>query len=135
MKKLQQSKKEYPPGAILVQSSTYHSWPYPALMYKRGTWAAIDLIFTLDDIPMTFMGEQEGHAFREQTTNFYTTQVSTDAKLLDPTRQTVTKLRKLTRSDSIIQQREDIGFGFNTYETLHQQLINNSPSKLTKADI
>ena len=44
-----------PEGAILVQSSSGQVWPYPALLYGRGNWSAIDLLFTLPDVPMTFM--------------------------------------------------------------------------------
>ncbi len=53
-------------------STTSHIWPYPALLYKRGLWAAVDLFFFLPDIPMTFIGEYEGHAFRTKTTNIFT---------------------------------------------------------------
>lgn len=30
------------------------------MLYKKGTWSAVDLFFMLPDIPMTFIGEQEG---------------------------------------------------------------------------
>ena len=65
-------RKNQPAGSIVAQSTTSHSWPYPALLYKRGTWAAVDLIFFLPDLPMTFIGEQDGHAFRTKTTNIFT---------------------------------------------------------------
>ena len=61
-----------PEGAILVQSSSGQVWPYPALLYGRGNWSAIDLLFTLPDIPMTFMNEIDGEAYRVQITNVYT---------------------------------------------------------------
>ena len=54
---VEENKKAYPSGSVVIQSTTYHAWPYPALIYKRGTWAAVDLFFLLNDIPMTFMGE------------------------------------------------------------------------------
>ena len=60
-----------PEGAILIQSSSGQSWPYPALLYGRGNWSAIDLLFTLPDIPMTFMNEIDGEAYRVQITNVY----------------------------------------------------------------
>ena len=60
-----------PEGAILVQSSSGQAWPYPALLYGRGNWSAIDLLFTLPDIPMTFMNEIDGEAYRVQITNVY----------------------------------------------------------------
>ena len=36
-------------------------------MYERGTWAAIDILFFMPDIPMTFMREINGDAFRIPT--------------------------------------------------------------------
>ena len=61
-----------PEGAIIVQSSSGQMWPYPALLYGRGNWSAIDLLFTLPDVPMTFMNEIDGEAYRVQITNVYT---------------------------------------------------------------
>ena len=49
-----------PNGTILMQSSTSHSLPYPAYLYGKGTWAAIDILFFMPDIPITFMGELDG---------------------------------------------------------------------------
>ena len=66
------SRKFNPVGSLMIQSTTSHCWPYPALLYKRGTWAAVDVFFFLPDIPMTFIGEQDGHAFRTKTTNIFT---------------------------------------------------------------
>ena len=60
-----------PYGAMLVQSSSGQVWPYPALLYGIGNWSAIDLLFSLPDIPMTFMGEIDGEAYRVQITNVY----------------------------------------------------------------
>jgi hypothetical protein len=86
-------------------------------MYKRGTWAAIDFFFLTQDIPMTFLGEQEGQAFREKTTHFFsTTQMAQVVQLHDPTRKQERKLRKMKRADSFIKE-DDMGFGYNTYQT------------------
>ena len=63
--------KELPKGALLIQSSSGQVWPYPALLYGRGNWSAVDLLFTLPDIPMTFMDEIDGEAYRVQITNVY----------------------------------------------------------------
>ncbi|MBR6133851.1 MAG: glycogen/starch synthase, partial [Bacilli bacterium] len=63
--------RELPDGALLVQSSSGQIWPYPALLYGRGTWSAVDLLFTLPDIPMTFMEEIDGEAYRVQIVNVY----------------------------------------------------------------
>ena len=62
-----------PEGAILVQSSGGLIWPYPALLYGRGNSIAIDLLFTLPDVPITFMNEIDGEAYRVQIINIYTT--------------------------------------------------------------
>ncbi len=65
-------KKFMPKGSILIQSTTSHIWPYPVLLYKRATWPIVDLFFLLPDIPMTFIGENDGEAFRSKTTNIFT---------------------------------------------------------------
>ena len=65
--------KGLPEGAILVQSSSGQIWPYPALLYGRGNWAAVDLLFTLPDVPMTFMNEIDGEAYRVKIVNVYET--------------------------------------------------------------
>ena len=53
-----------PEGTILLQSSTAHSWPYPAYLYGKGTWAAVDILYFMPDVPITFMGEVEGEVYR-----------------------------------------------------------------------
>ena len=63
--------KELPEGALLIQSSSGQVWPYPSLLYGRGNWSAVDLLFSLPDIPMTFMDEIDGEAYRVQITNVY----------------------------------------------------------------
>ena len=63
--------KDLPKGALLIQSSCGQVWPYPALLYGRGNWSAVDLLFSLPEIPMTFMDEIDGEAFRVQITNVY----------------------------------------------------------------
>jgi starch synthase len=40
-------------------------------MFKKATWAFIDLIFFLPEIPMTFIGEQDGKAYRTKTTSIF----------------------------------------------------------------
>jgi starch synthase len=118
----EQSRKNYPAGSILVQSTTYDAWPYPALIYKRGTWAAVDLFFLLGDIPLTYMGEIEGHAFREKTTNVFsrmTKQADAEVPLQDPSKQKVQ--RKMKRRNSYYQSQDtDLGFGYNTHSYLQQ---------------
>ena len=63
--------KDLPEGALLIQSSSGQVWPYPSLLYGRGNWSAVDLLFCLPDIPMTFMDEIDGEAYRVQITNVY----------------------------------------------------------------
>jgi len=41
------------------------------MLYKRGTWAAIDLLFFLPDIPMTIIGEREGKATKVKSVNIF----------------------------------------------------------------
>ena len=47
-----------------MQSSTSHALPYPAYLYGQGSWAAIDTLFFMPDLPITFMGELDGDVFR-----------------------------------------------------------------------
>ena len=58
-----ETRKFLPEGTILLQSSTAHSLPYPAHLYGRGTWAAIDILYLMPDIPITFMGEIDGEVY------------------------------------------------------------------------
>lgn len=60
----EESKLCLPEGSVVIQSSTAHSWPYPAYLYGKGTWAAIDVLFFLPDVPITFMGELDGEIYR-----------------------------------------------------------------------
>lgn len=68
---LEENNEFLPEGALTIQSSCGQVWPYPALLYGRGNWSAIDLLFSLTDIPMTFMDEIEGEAYRVKITNVY----------------------------------------------------------------
>ena len=87
--------KDLPEGALLVQSSSGQVWPYPALLYGRGNWSAVDLLFSLPDLPMTFMDEIDGEAYRVQITNVYE---SKDNKSND-----ITGGRLKTRSKSLLK--------------------------------
>lgn len=55
-----ETRRFLPEGTILLQSSTAHSLPYPAHLYGKGTWAAIDVLYFMPDVPITFMGEVDG---------------------------------------------------------------------------
>ena len=63
--------KDVPKGTVFIQSSCGFVWPYPSLLYGRGNWAAVDMLFTMSDVPMTFMGEIEGESYRVEITNLY----------------------------------------------------------------
>ena len=56
--------KFMPEGSILMQSSSSHNWPYPAYLYGKKAWAAVDVLYFLPDIPITFMDEVKGDVFR-----------------------------------------------------------------------
>ncbi len=64
--------RSLPEGAIIIQSTTHHSWPNPALLFKRGAWSFIDLMFMFPHIPMTFMGELDGYGYRCKTLDMVT---------------------------------------------------------------
>ena len=59
-----QSHLQVPEGTIMIQSSTTHTWPYPAFLYGRGSWAAVDVLYFFPDLPITFNGEITGEVFR-----------------------------------------------------------------------
>jgi starch synthase len=72
IKKWHESNRKFmPEGAIQLQSSSAHVWPYPAYVYGRGTWAAADILFFMFDIPVTFMGEIEGEVYRIGQTGLF----------------------------------------------------------------
>lgn len=48
----------------MLQSSTAHQWPYPAYLFGKGTWAAVDILHFLPDVPITFMNEVQGDVYR-----------------------------------------------------------------------
>jgi len=60
-----------PEGSYLIQSSSSHIWPYPGLLYGRGAWSAVEVLFMMPDIPMTFMGEIYGQVYRRNITSVY----------------------------------------------------------------
>ncbi|KAL4507061.1 hypothetical protein ABPG72_001854 [Tetrahymena utriculariae] len=123
-----------PQGSFVIQSTTYHTWPYPALLYKKGTWAAVDLFFTLCDIPMTFIGELDGHAFKIKTTNIFSqvrieqnNESETDLTTIKETEEDPNYIQEVQRKEkkrqSIIQIESQLflsdegqGFGWSGYE-------------------
>ena len=72
MKKFHTESHQFlPEGSILIQSSTTNVWPYPAYLYGKATWAAVDILHFMPDIPMTFMNEIDGEIFRIGTTQVF----------------------------------------------------------------
>ena len=59
-----ESRLHLPEGTILLQSSGAQNWPYPAYLYGKGAWAAVDILYFLPDVPITFMGEVDGEVYR-----------------------------------------------------------------------
>lgn len=53
-----------PEGALMIQSSCPASSPLPTLMYGRGSWPAVDILFLMPDIPATADGETRGESYR-----------------------------------------------------------------------
>ncbi len=97
----EQTHRLLPKGSIVVVSTTAHSWPYPALLYKRGVWAAIDLYFSIQDIPMTLIGETEGHVYRPHTLNVY---------------ESTRKGSKFTSNDRNLEELDRINSGLFKFE-------------------
>jgi len=71
-----ETRRFLPDGTILLQSSTAHTLPYPAYLYGKGTWASIDILYFMPDIPITFMNEIEGEVYNISQTNIYQHEMS-----------------------------------------------------------
>lgn len=56
---------------LLIRSTCGHSLPYPALLLGRATWPAVDLLFLLPGMPLTFQDEATGASYRLDVTNVY----------------------------------------------------------------
>eukprot|EP01113_Clastostelium_recurvatum_P041896 TRINITY_DN6726_c0_g1_i2.p1 TRINITY_DN6726_c0_g1~~TRINITY_DN6726_c0_g1_i2.p1 ORF type:complete len:1859 (-),score=472.99 TRINITY_DN6726_c0_g1_i2:78-5654(-) len=52
--------KRYPPNTPVVSPLCSHVLPYPVKMFDQAAWSAIDLVYFLDSVPMTFVGEFNG---------------------------------------------------------------------------
>eukprot|EP01113_Clastostelium_recurvatum_P031061 TRINITY_DN3842_c0_g1_i1.p1 TRINITY_DN3842_c0_g1~~TRINITY_DN3842_c0_g1_i1.p1 ORF type:complete len:2351 (-),score=511.23 TRINITY_DN3842_c0_g1_i1:62-7114(-) len=50
----------FPPNSLILNPSSTHHTPYPSQFFGAGTWAAIDLLYFLPEIPITYFGEQYG---------------------------------------------------------------------------
>jgi glycogen synthase len=59
-------------GQILqLRSLASARMPYPALLLGRSNWTAVDLLYTLPGVPMTFQEEKAGRAYRVDVTGTY----------------------------------------------------------------
>jgi len=45
-------------------------------LYGKGTWASIDILYFMPDIPITFMNEIEGEVYNISQTNIYQHEMS-----------------------------------------------------------
>ena len=56
---------------LLTRSLSSSRLPYPALLLGRNAWTAVDLLYTLPGVPMTFGEERTGKAYRVDVTGTY----------------------------------------------------------------
>lgn len=56
---------------LLLRSLSSSRLPYPALLLGRNAWTAVDLLYTLPGVPMTFGDERTGKAYRVDVTGTY----------------------------------------------------------------
>jgi len=50
----------YPQNSVLVYPSSYHFLPYPTSLYGPASWAAVDLLYFLPEVPITYHPEWKG---------------------------------------------------------------------------
>lgn len=104
------SRRFLPDGTILMQSSTSHTLPLPAYLYGQATWAAVDTLFFMPDLPITFMGELEGEVYKvgEVATVFQQDQASTSAHNPGELRRTNSQImRALKDGEELTQASTD----------------------------
>lgn len=53
-----------PKNPIVTTCTCTHTSPYPALIYGRRSWLAVDLLYFLPHVPMLLFGEDSGRAYR-----------------------------------------------------------------------
>ena len=61
----------FPGQQLLLRSLSSSRLPYPALLLGRNAWTAVDLLYTLPGVPMTFGDERTGKAYRVDVTGTY----------------------------------------------------------------
>lgn len=54
----------YPENSIVVYPSCTHYSPYPASIYGHGSWATVDLLYFLPEVPSTYIGEHYGWSMK-----------------------------------------------------------------------
>jgi hypothetical protein len=57
---------------LILRSLSSARLPYPALLLGRNAWTAVDLLYSLPGVPMTFGEEHAGRAYRVDVTGTYT---------------------------------------------------------------
>jgi hypothetical protein len=53
-------RNHYPQNSVLVYPSSSHFLPYPTSIYGPASWAAVDLLYFLPELPMTYHPEWKG---------------------------------------------------------------------------
>jgi len=61
--------KSLPKNAIIINSTTSPVWPNPAFIFKKATWAFVDLFFLLSNLTMTSGFEEYGKAYKTKSIN------------------------------------------------------------------
>lgn len=64
--------KMLPPGGAYFAASSTPSSPSPLLLFGRGAWSAVDLLFSMPAMPWTLYGEMRGLAFRLDYVSLFT---------------------------------------------------------------
>ena len=59
--------KALPKGSILIHSTTSPVWPYLSYLFKKATWAIIDLFYFLPALVMTSGLEHSGRAYKTKS--------------------------------------------------------------------
>lgn len=61
--------KSLPKGTILLNSTTSPIWPYLPFIFKKATWAVIDLFFLLPHLTITSGYEYLGKTYKSKSIN------------------------------------------------------------------
>mmetsp|Transcript_9844 Transcript_9844/g.30033 ORF Transcript_9844/g.30033 Transcript_9844/m.30033 type:complete len:1593 (-) Transcript_9844:1566-6344(-) len=63
--RLMKNESQYlPKGALIINCTCTHLSPYPAVLFGRRAWLAVDLVNFISGIPMVVLGEETGRSYR-----------------------------------------------------------------------